>query len=116
MKRLLIFLSLLRMSVYGQKLPLVNFNHFYTVIDSTDLHALQKSAFINNKFAAVITRIVKAGDSAAWTGTYFDKKHDRRNHFQISYSEHLACCNYNYNYQTWKTSNTQRWATAKYVI
>ncbi len=60
------------MSAYAQKLPLVNFNHFYTVIDSSDLHALQKSAFINNKFAAVITRTVKAGDSATWTGTYFE--------------------------------------------
>jgi hypothetical protein len=72
MKKLLVFLSLLSLSVYGQKLPSVNFNHFYAVIDSTDLHALQKSAFINNKFAAVITRTTKAGDTATWTGTYLE--------------------------------------------
>jgi hypothetical protein len=72
MRYLLIFVSLLSLSIHGQKLPLVNFNHFYAVIDSTDLHVLQKSAFIKNKFAALVTRTTKADNSEMWTGTYFE--------------------------------------------
>ncbi|HLY72383.1 MAG TPA: DUF5829 family protein [Puia sp.] len=70
MRPSLLLLSLLSLSVYGQKLPQVNFNHFYLVIDSSDLSALQNSGFIKNEFAATITKTTKAGNGETWTGTY----------------------------------------------
>lgn len=69
---LLLSISLFSLSVIGQNLPLVNVNHLYAVIDSADLHALQNSDFIKNKFAALVTRTTKAGNSETWTGTYLE--------------------------------------------
>lgn len=68
MKQLLLLISLFSLSAYGQ-LPKVNFNHFYLVLDSSDLSAIQKSEFIKNKFAAIVTKTTKA-DGQTWTGTY----------------------------------------------
>jgi hypothetical protein len=90
MRSLLVFISLLSLSVYGQKLPFVNFNHFYTVIDSTDLHAFQKSAFIKNKFAALVTRTTKAGNSETWTGTYFEGLDNYLELFDVSVGDPLG--------------------------
>ena len=70
MRPSLLLLSLFSLSVYGQRLPQVNFNHFYLVIDSTDLSAIQNSEFINNEFADTITRTTKAENGETWTGTY----------------------------------------------
>jgi Family of unknown function (DUF5829) len=72
MRSHLLFVSLLSVSVYAQKAPIVNFNHLFIVIDSTDLHALQKSSFIKNKFAALLTRTTKADSADSWTGTYLE--------------------------------------------
>lgn len=69
MKQFLLLISLYSLSVYGQKLPQVNFNHFYLVLDSSDLSAIQKSGFIKNKFAATVTRTAK-GNGKIWTGSY----------------------------------------------
>jgi hypothetical protein len=90
MRSLFLFASLLSLSVYGQKLPLVNFNHFYTVIDSTDLHALQRSTFIKNKFAALITRTTKTGNSETWTGTYFEGLDNYLELFDVSVGDPLG--------------------------
>jgi Family of unknown function (DUF5829) len=78
------------LSVSGQKLPLVNFNHFYAVIDSTDLHALQSSAFIKNKFAALATRTTKADSSETWTGTYLEGLDNYLELFDVSVGDPLG--------------------------
>ena len=70
MKLLLLFISLFTLSAHGQKLPQVNFNHFYMVIDSSDLSAILKSEFINNKFAPILSRTTKADSEVIWTGIY----------------------------------------------
>ena len=75
------------LSVHGQKLPQVNFNHFYLVIDSSDLSAIQNSTFINNEFAATITRTTKAENSLTWTGTYMQGVD---NYFEIFDSSGVA--------------------------
>lgn len=70
MKFLFLLFCLFSLAVFGQKIPAVNFNHLYIVIDSSDLHALQHSDFVKNKLAALITRTTKADSTATWTGTY----------------------------------------------
>jgi hypothetical protein len=60
------------MSASGQTLPQVNFNHFYLVIDSSELSAIQNSDFMKNEFAATITRTTKANIGEIWTGTYLE--------------------------------------------
>jgi hypothetical protein len=80
MRPSLLLLSLFSLSVYGQRLPQVNFNHFYLVIDSSDLSAIQNSEFIKNEFAATITRTTKAENGETWTGTYMQGVN---NYFEI---------------------------------
>jgi hypothetical protein len=70
MKLLLSFIILFTLSANGQKLPQVNFNHFYLVIDSSDISAIQKSEFIKNKFASLILRTTKGDSVTTWTGIY----------------------------------------------
>ena len=74
MKAFSIIFSFFYLSVcgYGQKLPLVNVNHFYIVIDSADVAALQQSNFVKDTLAALVTRTTKADSSAIWTGTYLE--------------------------------------------
>jgi Family of unknown function (DUF5829) len=72
MRPSLLLLTLFSLSVYGQKLPEVNFNHFFLVIDSSDLSAIQNSGFLKNEFAATIIKTTKAGNGATWTGTYME--------------------------------------------
>lgn len=72
MRPSLLLLSLFSLSVYGQKLPQVNFDHFYLVIDPSDLSAIRNSVFIKNEFAATITRTTKAENGETWTGTYME--------------------------------------------
>lgn len=80
MRRSLLLLSLFSLSVYGQRLPQVNFNHFYLVIDSSDLSAIKNSAFLKNEFAATITRTTTAENGETWTGTYMQGVN---NYFEI---------------------------------
>jgi hypothetical protein len=70
MKIFLLLFCLFSLNAFSQKIPAVNFNHLYIVIDSADLHALQKSDFVKNKFAGLIIRTTKADSGAVWTGTY----------------------------------------------
>ena len=64
MRMYLLVLTILSLPAHAQTLPKVNFNHFYLVIDSTDLAAIKNSDFIKNKFAGMVTKTTKA-DSAA---------------------------------------------------
>lgn len=90
MRCLLLLVSLLSVSAYGQKVPLVNFNHLFIVIDSADLRALRQSAFINNKFAAVVTRTTKADSAETWTGTYFEGLDNYIELFDVSVGDPLG--------------------------
>lgn len=70
MKTALLLLLFFNLSAAAQKLPGVNFNHFYLVIDSADLVAIQQSVFMKNDFGAMITKTTKADSGITWTGTY----------------------------------------------
>ncbi len=70
MKVLLLIIFILSFPVKKQRIPAIVLNHFYLVIDSTDLSALINSHFIKEKFAACKTNIVKADNNESWTGTY----------------------------------------------
>lgn len=71
MKIIFLIISLVSLQIlHAQKLPPVNFNHLYLVIDSADLSAFQNSDFIKNRFAAFVIRTTKADNGEQWTGTY----------------------------------------------
>ena len=90
MKILILLFSLLNLAAYGQKFPLVNFNHLYAVIDSADLRALQKSGFIKNKFAALVIRTTKADNAETWTGTYLEGLDNYLELFDVSVGDPLG--------------------------
>src|SRR5580698_592313 len=69
MKLLLLLLNFCALSASGQN-PKVHFNHFYLVIDSSDLNAIKHSDFIKNEFAAFTTRTTHADNGDVWTGSY----------------------------------------------
>lgn len=69
-KYLLTLISLCACAANAQKLPAVNVNHVYVVIDSADLSALQHSEFFNRQFAYAETHSTKANGNDHWTGTY----------------------------------------------
>lgn len=56
MKKILfaLVLTMCNLIVFAQKTPPIYVNHFFTVLDSTDLNALDNSDFIKNQFAAVV--------------------------------------------------------------
>ena len=70
MKALLLFVFILSFPVKKQQMPAVVLNHFYLVLDSTDLSALINATFIKERFAASKTNFVKADNNESWTGTY----------------------------------------------
>jgi hypothetical protein len=72
MRLLLLLISLFTLPVFGQRLPQVQFNHFYLVMDSSTISAIQNSDFMKNEFAATITRTTRADSAEVYTGTYLE--------------------------------------------
>jgi len=61
---------LFNFAAYGQKPVKVFINHFYTVIDSADLAALQTADYVKNQLCGIQTRTTQAENGQSWTGTY----------------------------------------------
>jgi hypothetical protein len=80
MKSITLLFVLFVSSVFSQHLPEVHFNHFYLVVDSSDLKAIQHSKFIIDTFAATITKTTIADRGVTWAGTYL---YGLDNYFEI---------------------------------
>jgi len=68
----IVFLILLSEVTFGQKLPVINVNHFLIVLDSVDVAALKQTKFIRDTLTALDIRTTKADSSTTWTGIYFE--------------------------------------------
>lgn len=69
MKFLLAICMCAAVSVSGQTLPAVHFNHLFVYVDSSDIAAINHSDFIKNEFGSYSVRTTSA-DSDTWTGHY----------------------------------------------